>query len=37
MTKASVQKKEKGKGEATENPIEIIDISSPLIIPLSRD
>jgi hypothetical protein len=29
MTKASIQNKDKGKGEATENPIEIIDIISP--------
>jgi len=37
MTKAFVQKKEKGNGEATGKPIKIIDINSPQIIPLSRD
>jgi hypothetical protein len=29
MTKTSVQKKDKGKGEATEKPIEVININSP--------
>jgi hypothetical protein len=29
MTKAFVQKKDKGKGEATENPVEVININTP--------
>jgi hypothetical protein len=29
MTKASVQKKDKGKGEATEKPVEVININTP--------
>ena len=29
MTKASIQKKDKGKGEATENLVEVINIITP--------
>jgi hypothetical protein len=29
MTKDFVQKKDKGKGEATENPVEVINITTP--------
>jgi hypothetical protein len=29
MEKASDQKKDKGKGESTENPVEIININTP--------
>jgi hypothetical protein len=37
MNKNSIQKKDKGKGEANENHVEVINISTPLIIPTSRD
>jgi hypothetical protein len=36
ITKALVKKKDKGKGENVEKPVEIIDITTPLITPPSR-